>query len=79
MVDRVININCRHLLDVFMLISVTCVTFYTKLQIMTLETIYKNESCSPTSGGKAWLLFSETCPGALETHVFSKLPLVSRL
>ena len=38
---------------------------------MTLENIYKNESCSPTPGRKAWLLFqTETCPWALETHVF---------
>ena len=58
MVVRVININCRHLWDVFLLISVTYVTFYTKLQIMTLKNIYKNESCSPTPGGKSWLLFS---------------------
>ena len=58
MVDRVININCRHLRDVFLLISVTYVTFYTKLQIMTLENIYKNESCSPTPGRKSWKLFS---------------------
>ena len=35
MFDLVININCRHLWDVLPLISVTYVTFYTKLQIMT--------------------------------------------
>ena len=58
MVDDVINIICRHLWDVFLLISVTYVTFYTKLQVMTLEIAYKNESCSPTPGRKAWLLFS---------------------
>ena len=58
MVDRVININCRHLWDVFLLTSVTYVTIYTKLQIMTLENINKNESCSPTPGRKSWLLFS---------------------
>ena len=34
MFDLVININCRHLLDVLPLI-ITYVTFYTKLQIMT--------------------------------------------
>ena len=36
MFDLVININCRHLSDVLLLISVTYVTFYTKLQIMAL-------------------------------------------
>ena len=36
MFDIVININCTHLWDVLPLISVTYVTFYTKLQIMTL-------------------------------------------
>ena len=29
-----ININCRHLWYVFLLVSYTNVTFYTKLQIM---------------------------------------------
>ena len=58
MVDRVINIDCRHLGDVFLLISVTYDTFYTNLQIMTLEIAYMNKSCSPTPGRKAWLLFS---------------------
>ena len=57
-IDRVININCRHLLDVFLLTNVTYVTFYTKLQIMTLESIYKDEACSSTPGRKAWLPFS---------------------
>ena len=37
MVDRVVNFNGRHLKDVFLLISVTYVTFYTKLQIMRLD------------------------------------------
>ena len=32
----VINTNCRHLGDVLQLVSVTYVTFYTKLQIMKL-------------------------------------------
>ena len=36
MFDLVINIACRYLLDVLSLISVTYVTFYTKLQKMTL-------------------------------------------
>ena len=36
MFDLVININNRHMLDVLPLISVTYVTFYMKLQIMTL-------------------------------------------
>ena len=36
MFDLVININCRHLRDVLPLISVTYVTYYTKLQIMAL-------------------------------------------
>ena len=36
MFDPVINMNYRHLLDVLPLISVTYVTFYTKLQIMTV-------------------------------------------
>ena len=36
MFDIVKNINFRHLLDVLPLITVTYVTFYTKLQIMTL-------------------------------------------
>ena len=35
----VININCRHLYDVMQLVSVTYVTFYTKLQIMTIDCI----------------------------------------
>ena len=38
---------------------------------MTLENIYKNESCSPTPERKSWLLFSvRDSHGALETHVF---------
>ena len=36
MFDIVTNINCRHLRDVILLISVTYVTFYAKLQILTL-------------------------------------------
>ena len=36
MYDLVININCRHLWGVLPLINVTYVTFYTKLQKMTL-------------------------------------------
>ena len=36
MFGLVININCRHLGDALPLISVTYITFYTKLQIMTL-------------------------------------------
>ena len=36
MIGLAININCRHLGDALPLISVTYVTFYTKLQIMTL-------------------------------------------
>ena len=80
MVDRVMNINCRHLLVVFLLISVTYVTFYTKLQIMTLEIVYKNEPCSPTPGRKAWLLFSvrEMSLGP-RNPCFSKFSFVSRL
>ena len=50
MFDLVINNNCRHLLDVLPLISVTYVTFYTELQIMTLKIAYKNEPCSPATG-----------------------------
>ena len=34
------------------------VTFYTKLQKMTIQSAYKNEPCSPTLKRKAWLLFS---------------------
>ena len=38
---------------------------------MTLENIYKNESCSPTQEENLGYYFqSETCPGALETHIF---------
>ena len=37
MFNIVININCRHLGDVVQLVSVTYVTFYTKLPIMTIE------------------------------------------
>ena len=38
---------------------------------MTLENIYKNESCSLTPGKKLGYYFqSETCPWALKTHVF---------
>ena len=40
------NINCIHQGDVFLLVSVTYVTFYTKLQIMPLKIAYKNEPCS---------------------------------
>ena len=58
MFDLVININNRHLWDVLPLISVTYVTFYTKLQIMTLQIAYKNEPCSPVTGRETWLLFS---------------------
>ena len=36
MFDLVININCTNLRDVLPLISVTYVTFYTKLQIINL-------------------------------------------
>ena len=36
MFNIAININRRHLLDVLQLVSVTYVTFYTKLQIITL-------------------------------------------
>ena len=80
MVDCVINIKCRHLWDVFLLISVTYVTFYTELQIMTLEIVYKNEPCSPTPGRKAWLLFSvKDMSWGLRNPCFSKFSLVSRL
>ena len=58
MFDRVININCRHLWDVLPLISVTYVTFYAKLQIMTLKIAYDNAPYSPATGREAWLLFS---------------------
>ena len=79
MADRVININCRHLWDVFLLISVTYVTFYTKLQIMTQEIAYKNEWCSPTPGGKAWLLFSvRDVSWGLKNPCISKFSVVSR-
>ena len=54
MFDLVKNINCRHLLDVLPLISVTYVTFYEKLQIMTLYIAYKNEPCSPATGRETW-------------------------
>ena len=54
----VININYRHLWDESLLISVTYVTFYTKLQIITLQIAYKNAQCFPTPGRNAWLLFS---------------------
>ena len=71
MVNCIININCRHLWDVFLLISVTYVTFYTKLQIMTLKIAYKNESCFPTPGRKVWLLFSvRDMSWGLRTHAF---------
>ena len=54
MFDRVININCRHLWDVLPLISVTYVTFYTKLQIMTLKIAYNNSPYSPATGRETW-------------------------
>ena len=80
MVDRVINIHCRHLCDVFLRISVTYVTFYSKLQKMTLEIAYKNESCSPTLERKAWLLFSvRDMSWGLRNPCFSYFSLVSRL
>ena len=58
MFNIVININCRHLRDVLQLVSVTYGTFYTKLQIMTLEIAYKNESCSPATAREPLLPFS---------------------
>ena len=48
MFDPVININYRYQSDVFPLVSVTFVTFNTKLQIMTLYIVYKNELGSQT-------------------------------
>ena len=54
----VININCRHQWDVLQLVSITYVTFYTKLQIITLKIAHKNEPCSPATGRETWLLFS---------------------
>ena len=36
----------------------TYVTFYTKLEIMTLYIAYENEPCSLTAGRNTWLLFS---------------------
>ena len=58
MFNKVININCRHLRDVLQIVSVTYVTFYMKLQIMTLKIAYKNEPCSPATGRETCLLFS---------------------
>ena len=57
MFGLVINIKCRHLGDVLPLISVTYVTFYTKLQIITLWVAYKNEPCSPATGRDTLLIF----------------------
>ena len=68
----VIIINCRHLWDVFPLISVTYVTFYTKLQILTLLIAYINEPYSPTPGRKKTLVtifWSGTNLGVLEIQV----------
>ena len=58
MFNIVINIYCRHMRDVLQLVSVTYVTFYTKMQIMTLYIAYKNEPCSLATGRETWLLFS---------------------
>ena len=69
MFDLVININCRHLWDIFSLNSVTYVTYYTKLQIMTLYIAYENEPCSLTAEETIGNFFqSRTCLVALETH-----------
>ena len=38
MFELEIKINCRYQRDVFPLVVVAYVTFYTKLQIMTLQT-----------------------------------------
>ena len=47
---------------------------------MTLEIAYKNESCFPTPGRKAWLLFSvRGMSWGLRNPCFSKFVLVSRL
>ena len=70
MFDRVININCRHLWDVLPLISVTYVTFYTKLQIMTLKIAYNNASYPQPQEEKLGYYFqSWTCLGTIGTHV----------
>ena len=54
------NINCIHQGDVFLLGSVTYVTFYTKLQIMPLKIAYKNEPCSQSIGRKnKYTIFSQ--------------------
>ena len=80
MFDLVININYRHLWDVLPLISVTYVTFYTKLQIMTLYTTYKNEPCSPAKGRETWLLFSAwDMSWSYRILCFSKFSVVSFL
>ena len=57
MFNIVININYRHLWDVLQLVSVTFVTFYTKLHIMTLLIAYKNKPCSQATGRETLLLF----------------------
>ena len=80
MFDLVININYRHLRDVLPLISVMYVTFNTKLQIMTLYTAYKNEPCSPATGRKTWLLFSDWYMSwSYRNPCFSKFSVVSFL
>ena len=74
MFDLVININCRHLRDVLPLISVTCVTFYTKLQIMTYRLhIRINHVPQPQEEKLGYYSKSGTCLGAIETHVLVNL------
>ena len=80
MFDLVIHIYFRHLQDVLPLISVTYVTFYTKLQKMTLLMAYNNEPCSPATGRETWLLFLVWgMPWGYINPCFSKFSIVSFL
>ena len=80
MYDPVINIDCRHLWDVVLLISVTYVKFSTKMWLMTLKIAHKNEPCLPTTGRKTWLLLSvRDMSWYLRNPCFTKFSLVRRL
>ena len=80
MFDLVININCRHLWDVLQLISITYVTFYMKLQMMTFKIAYNNEPYSQATERETWLLFSVwDMSWGYRNTCFSKFSIVSFL
>ena len=81
-----IDINCRHQLDELPLISVTYVTFYTKLQILTSKLHTNiNHVPQPKKEKIGYYFQSGTCLGTLETYVllsclrsvFYKLPVIN--